>query len=57
MGAVDVGDKVHGEIVLGIRLEGLGDHHRARSVADVDNGGDEFSGVARPGAGSDDVGE
>ena len=52
VGAVDVGDKVRGKIALGVRLEGLGDHHGAEigsADADVDDGGDGFSGVARPG--------
>jgi hypothetical protein len=49
-------ETVCGEITVGVRLEGLGDHHGAEiGSTDVDDGSDGFSGVARPGAGSDGV--
>mmetsp|Transcript_17218 Transcript_17218/g.43891 ORF Transcript_17218/g.43891 Transcript_17218/m.43891 type:complete len:430 (-) Transcript_17218:352-1641(-) len=49
--AVDVGNKVHAKVALGVRLESLGDHKRAKvrpSNADVHNVRDGLARVALP---------
>ena len=59
MGAVDVGDEVHLEVVL-VGPQGLGDHDRAQigsADSDVDDALDCLAGIALPLAGDDLLGE
>ena len=60
MGAVDVGNEVELHALLAVRLEGLGDHDRAKvgaTNADVDNGVDGLASVALPLARANLLGE
>lgn len=60
VGAVDVGDKVHLEVLGSVRLEGLGDHHGSEirsSDSDVNDGVDALASVSLPLARADLVGE